>query len=66
MCIRHRHMHKPSWRAEQAHLVVQLARFFIFIYMYLTMHFGPETAHVLCTNVTGLASSGRHQSVAFN
>ena len=34
--------------------------------MYLTMHFGPETARVLRANVTSLASSARHQCVAFN
>ena len=49
-----------NWRAERAYLVVQLARFF----MYLMMHFGPETAPALRANVPGLASSARHQCVA--
>ena len=34
--------------------------------MYPMMHFGPETAPALRANVTGLASSARHQCVAFN
>ena len=54
------------WRAERAYLVVRLAQFSIYIYMYPMMHFGPETAPALRTNVTGLASSARHQCVAFN
>ena len=36
------------------------------IYMYLTMHFGPDIAPALRANVTGLASSACHQCVAFN
>ena len=51
------HMH--HWRAERAHLVVELARFF---YMYQTMHFGSKTACVLYANVTGLASSNAYHS----
>ena len=39
---------------------------FLIIYIYPTMHFGPETAPALRANVTGLASSARHQCVAFN
>ena len=54
-------------RVEQAHLVVQLAgAFYMYILMYLMMQFGPEAAHALRTNVTGLASSAHHQCVAFN
>ena len=38
------------WRAEQAHLVVQLAQaFYINILMYLMMHFGPQGCpHAMC------------------
>ena len=56
-----------DWRAQRAYLVVQLARFLsLYIYMIPMMHFGPETAHAQQANVTGLASSARHQCVAFN
>ena len=54
-------------RAERAYLVVQLAQFFVILYiMYPTMHFGPETAPALRANVTSLATSARHQCIAFN
>ena len=35
-------------------------------YALMEMHFGPETACALRANVTRLASSARHQCVAFN
>ena len=56
------------WQTERAYLVVQLVQFFYIynIYMYPTMHFGPKTAPALRANVTGLASSARHQCAAFN
>ena len=50
------------WRAERAHLVLQLAWDFHYRYMYLTMHFGPGTARALRANITGLASSACHNA----
>ena len=59
------YVYVTSKHCERAHLVVQLARFFSIIYV-SNNAFGPETACALRTNVNGLASSTRHQCIAFN